>query len=410
MKTALRNGTILDAFHSHSPADLLVEDGIITSVSQGWNGEADLTVDLAGCTVMPGFFDAHVHIILDDSGFREDALLGWAKNGVVCVRDCAMLSGLPVIDYLTWLKQRNTPDYPCVLTSGKFIDVPGGYGSELPAGHPIGMLVNTPEDGRRTVRYLHGLGCRGIKIPLDFSPPPFTDQPRENGLSPELIAAICDEAKSLGLWVTCHALASQELGTLVDSGVTDAGHTPHDFMPDELIARMVQSGIPMVSTAVGPVVDPDSPPMMPPPPPSPDGVRLPPPPPLSPEQEAARARHAAQNTQTALENLRRFRAAGGTVLLGTDLMFSGNYPMCACIPVREMEALASVGFTQQELITAGTLAPARACGLEDTMGSLTVGKQASLIAIDRPIGADFRGLMAPPFVMNRGEIIVNHFR
>jgi imidazolonepropionase-like amidohydrolase len=287
-----------------------------------------------------------------------------------------------------------------VLHTGKFIDEPGGYGSDLPAGHTIGLLVHSPEEAAAMVRQLHDQGCQGIKIPLDFNPPPFSDQPRSCGLNEAEVRAICDTARELGMWVSCHVLNAKELRTLVDCGITDAGHTPKDPMPDELIADMVAKGIPMVSTVIGPVVDPTAPPAGP-------ADMGPPPPPPPPEVQKAMAAKKQAEQQTCLDNLRRFHEAGGQVLLGTDLMFSGNYDMCACIPVLEMEALYQQGFDVQELVVAGTLAPAQASGVADRLGTIEVGKQANIIATARPIDGTFRALMAPEFVMNRGEIIVS---
>lgn len=393
----LKNGTLWDAADGWRRGDLLLEDDRIAAEGHLSGQSADQVINLSGDILLPGFIDAHVHIALDDSPFDDEALVGWAKNGVAAVRDCAMLSGLSVPDFMGWQTEHRGTDWPLVVNTGKYIDVPGGYGSELPPGHRIGLLVSTPEEAAETVDYLRKNGCTQLKIALDDSPSPFNPAPRAHNLTPELIRAICGRARYHGMGVTAHVLAAKHLRTLVEGGITDAGHTPTDPIPEDLLEEMVQRGIPMVTTAVGPVEDhtPGRKPRRPGPPP--------PPPELA--EQLAQKKEAA--TQGALANLRRFHALGGTILLGTDLMFSNNYDTCACIPVLEMEALRDIGIPTEDILTAGTLSPARALGLEDRLGSLEPGKLACVVATGGALSGGFEALRHPDLVINRGTVLVN---
>ena len=58
--------------------------------------------------------------------------------------------------------------------------------------------------------------------------------------------------------------------------------------------------------------------------------------------------------RTALDNLRRFHGAGGTVIYGTDL---GNGSIPAGIHTRELRLLREAGLTGDEIVLALTRAP-----------------------------------------------------
>lgn len=395
MKLLLKNATIWDGPGGWRTGEVLVEGERIAPPGAFGEGEADRVLDLAGCTLLPGFVDAHVHIALDDDPFPEDALVGWAKNGVAAVRDCAMLSALAVPDFMAWQEEGDSPRWPLIVNTGKYIDVPGGYGSELPPGHQIGLLAETEEEAALAVDYLWENGCTQLKIALDDSPSPFSPEPRQHNLTPELIRAICKRAGERGMKVTAHVLAAEHLETLVDCGISDAGHTPGDPIPDELLKKMADRGIPMVSTAVGPVEDN-----------SPEALARrkgpPPPPPALAEQMAQRK---ALLTQQMLENLKRFSDFGGKILLGTDLMFSGNYDKCACIPVLEMAGLRRAGVPTETILKAGTCWAAGAIGLGGELGTLEPGKLACVVAVRGELDDTFESLLRPELVLNRGEIL-----
>ena len=97
MSTLLKNAVLLDANWNNVPMDILVEGRTIAAVGKDL-GNADVTIDLSGYTVLPGFIDAHVHVAVDDNTFKEDAIRAWAHNGVTTVRELGMLSQLPQKD------------------------------------------------------------------------------------------------------------------------------------------------------------------------------------------------------------------------------------------------------------------------------------------------------------------------
>ena len=79
----------------------------------------------------------------------------------------------------------------------------------------------------------------------------------------------------------------------------------------------------------------------------------------------------------ALDNLARLRAAGATVLYGTDF---GN-TRDAGISVMEIAAMLAAGLGGDAIVESATAAPARVWGLVDH-GAIEVGRSASLLVLD----------------------------
>ncbi len=62
MRILIKNGQIINpATGTNEILDLLIEDKLVVKMEAGITEEADRVVDAAGCLVMPGFIDLHVH-------------------------------------------------------------------------------------------------------------------------------------------------------------------------------------------------------------------------------------------------------------------------------------------------------------------------------------------------------------
>ena len=104
--------------------------------------------------------------------------------------------------------------------------------------------------------------------------------------------------------------------------------------------------------------------------------------------------------------LRALHADGVQLVLGSD---SGNWPVFldylhALSTVQEAEALVDVGFTPAEVLAMGTVNGARLLGLEDELGTIGVGKRASLVVLERDPLADIGALRDVRWVMHDGRI------
>lgn len=100
MKILIRNGHVVDPLTKMDGlADVLVEEDKIVRVGAGIEEPADRVIDAAGCYVMPGFIDLHVHLREPGLEHKETLKTGGeaaVRGGVTTV--CAMPNTKPVID------------------------------------------------------------------------------------------------------------------------------------------------------------------------------------------------------------------------------------------------------------------------------------------------------------------------
>ena len=100
MEILIKNGRVLDpATETDQPADVLIQDGKIAKIGTKLVAEADKVIDAAGCFVMPGFIDLHVH--LRDPGFEhketvETGAKAAARGGFTTI--LAMPNTKPAVD------------------------------------------------------------------------------------------------------------------------------------------------------------------------------------------------------------------------------------------------------------------------------------------------------------------------
>ena len=63
MRTLLKNGTVINVFTGEKEqSQVLLEDGRILGVGDYQEADADVTEDLSGKYLCPGFIDGHIHI------------------------------------------------------------------------------------------------------------------------------------------------------------------------------------------------------------------------------------------------------------------------------------------------------------------------------------------------------------
>lgn len=194
MKKTLENVNIIrvDQREVLNGYDLVLEDGKIVDMYPSAAGTASDTY------IMPGFTDSHVHLICEDN-------LNWyVAYGVTSVYN---MMGMP--SHLRWQQEirQGKRVGPEIISSGPIIDGTPAYlvsaANEestqrvaADADYPDllycnGIIVaDTPEKGRRAVRYTKDVGYQFVKI--------------YNNLDKDVYYAICDEAEKLGIIVSGH--------------------------------------------------------------------------------------------------------------------------------------------------------------------------------------------------------------
>ena len=105
----IKNGHVLDpASGKDGIYNIVVKDGIIAAVDNDSHDEIDNVIDAAGCYVMPGLIDLHVHFREPGFEYKETIKTGSlaaARGGVTTV--LPMPNTKPVIDSVEMVRRVN---------------------------------------------------------------------------------------------------------------------------------------------------------------------------------------------------------------------------------------------------------------------------------------------------------------
>jgi imidazolonepropionase-like amidohydrolase len=252
---------------------------------------------------MPAAADRHVHIELSDP-------MAVLLRGVTAVRDLAW----PAERIFPLADASETPSFsgPLIRAAGPMLTAPGGYPTGDAWAPPgTGRELRGPEDADAAVRDLAARGASAIKVSLNAEAGP---TPSDGEL-----AAVADAAHTANIPVTAHAQGAGQVERALGAGFDELAHTPWTHrLSDEVLATAAQR-LRVVSTLDICSFGQDTP-----------AIR------------------------TALDNLRRFHGAGGTVIYGTDL---GNGSIPPGIHTRELRLMVEAGLEFEEVLEALVRAP-----------------------------------------------------
>jgi imidazolonepropionase-like amidohydrolase len=306
-------------------------------------------VNLAGKTVMPAIIDTHVHLTQNREGLIRDLKLR-AYYGV----GAALSMGTDPYELLD-IRNETIPGAARFLSAGRGITMPEPGRTTAP------HWITSEAEGRKVVEELAARKVDIVKIWVD------TRDGKFKKLTPEIYAAIIDEAHKRNLRVTAHIFDLEDAKGLMRAGVDSLAHGIRDQdIDDELVAMFKQR--PNV------VLIPNLPDR---------GVKTD----LAwlqagmPAGEVAKLESVNYDRPTAqvfygiqARNLARLAKAGVRITLGTD----GNRPWG---PHEEMQDMAVAGMTPMQVIVAATRNSAEFLRLND-MGTLAAGKSADFIVLD----------------------------
>ena len=210
------NGSLIER------GSIVVRAGSIVSVAPGAaSAPSGTIVDASGMTAMPGFIDAHRHI---NTGPNEkEQMQALLEAGYTTI-----LSGGGPADGNITLRDRIDQG----LINGPRI-IPSGRVS----------LTLTPEEARAEVRKMAAMGVKFTgEIGLTSFPGP-TDREME------VLRAIVDEAKKVGVMVQVHAVSAQSTMAAIEAGVPLLVHTTNkNFLTRENARKMAAAGVKVLTT------------------------------------------------------------------------------------------------------------------------------------------------------------------
>ena len=306
-------------------------------------------VSLSGKTVMPMIIDTHVHLSQSREGIVRD-LKQRAYFGVSAV----LSAGTDKYENLD-LRAKVEPGSATFQSAGRGITMPE------PGRITVPHWINNEAEGRKAVEDLAGNKVDIVKVWVDSRDGKFKK------VTPEIYAAIIDEAHKRNLRVMAHIFEMEDAKGLIKAGVDIFAHGIRDRDIDDEMVALFKSKSNIVLT-----------------PNLPDrGVKID----MSWAKggfpEAAFTKLEADNVDApklqqffAIQsrNLAKLNAAGVKIALATD----GNRPHGAHI---EMEDMTLSGMTPMQVIVAATKNGAELMRLAN-QGTIEAGKSADLIVLD----------------------------
>ncbi|HJQ11784.1 MAG TPA: amidohydrolase family protein [Gemmatimonadaceae bacterium] len=357
-------------------------------------------IELGDVTLLPGFIDAHTHIIgrvlgdpMADIAVVKDyagyvAILGVenARRTLLAGFTSIRVVGAGNFDDMA-LRQAITDGRaigPRMEAAGHAIGITGGHCDEN--GFRPGLLRYGPEEGvadgvdqvRAAVRYQVKSGADVIKICATGGVLSEGDAVGATQYTFEEMKAIVDEATKLGRKVAAHAHGTEGIKLAVRAGVSSIEHG--SFLDEEGARMMAQRGTFLVPT-------------------------------LSAGEAVERfARNGV------LKGLRAEKAlaAAAAMRKGVKLAVANHVPIAfgtdaGVIPhgtnAREFGLMVEWGgLTPMAAVNAGTLNAAKLLGWDARVGSLAAGKLADIVAVPGDPLADIHTTERVHFVMKGGVI------
>jgi imidazolonepropionase-like amidohydrolase len=385
-------------------AVVVVTDNTITAV--GAAGSVNIpanakVIDLGDVTLMPGFIDAHTHLVgrvLGDPGgenapFRDfesfAAILSveharaTLMAGFTTVRNVGAAGKFDDMALRKAINEGWTPG-PRIMTAGHALGMRGGHCDEngfRPGLFDPGIeegIADGPDQIRASVRYQIKYGADVIKTCATGGVLSEGDAVGATQYTFEELKALVDEAHKLERKVAAHAHGTEGIKIAVRAGVSSIEHG--SFLDEEGARLMKERGTFLVPT-------------------------------LSAAEAVERAAKSG-----VLKGLRAEKAlaAAAAVRHAIKLAVANQVPIAlgtdaGVVPhgTNAHEFVLMVqwgGMTPMDSIVAGTSNAARLLGWDKNLGSLTTGKWADIVAVPGNPLKDIENMQKVTFVMKNGVV------
>ena len=334
-------------------------------------------VDARGLTLIPGLHDLHTHLRSPGYDATDDlgkAYAGYLLRGVTTVNDFSV-SG----EMLAPIRQMIASGAVVAphLQLAVRVGVPGGHGTEYGWGSFFTLQAATPAAAH--VAMATALPYRPDVIKVFADGWRYGRDSDLNSMNQPTLAAIVADAHKAGIPVITHTVTLQGDKIAAAAGVDAVGHGVGDALVDDaLITSMKAHHTAYIPTLV--VYEPQQTRQM-----DPGEARA-----LSPAEAAFESSQTADRakpiapydaTRWAImqENIRRLKAAGIRIGIGTDAGIEGVYHGPGTI--REITWLTRLGFTPAEALVAATATSADILGQAADHGRIAPGQRADLVLI-----------------------------
>jgi len=401
--TVIRAGRLLDVNKGETLRDqlIVIRGERIETIRAG---SAKLpsgarVVDLSRYTVLPGLIDCHTHLIGDLQS--SDVLLPLERSeaqeafsGVRNARATLLAGFTTVRDVGTYRAfvdaalrdaiNDGTVVGPRMKVAGAYVTVSTGGGelvgaapdATLPASFRFGV-ANSADQVRERVRVLLNGGADFIKVIATGAVLTRETKPGVPEFTEQEIRAAVEQAADYGTFVAAHAHGAEGIKRAVRAGVRSIEHG--SLMDDEAIALMKQRGTWLVADIWnGDYIDS-----------------------VGRQQKWPEdvLRKNVETTEAQRVGFRKAVAAGVRIAYGTD---SGVYPHG--LNAMQLPYMVKYGMTPMQAIRSATISAAELMLWQDSVGSISPGKYADIIAVEGDALSDLRSFMKVAFVMKGGTV------
>ena len=385
-----------------------VRDGVVVVdgdkiVEVGSKGEVKIPsgarrIDLGARTLMPGLIDAHTHIMGTRSYGSEDTIphdllvlraaedcFKLLKAGFTTVRDC----GSSIALSLKRAIDDGSISGPKIYAAGRPLSQTAGHGDihYLPRDEVQKrgtLLCDGVDDCRRAARETLRDGADLIKVSTSGGVGSEKDNPWEAQFTVDEIKAITYEAHNVGKRVASHAQGALGVKNAIVGGVDTIEHGY--FLDDECVELMLKHGNYFVPTfALVEVYKKalEKPYDMPP----------------------WRLRKQQMCIEAMPKSLMKAYKAGVKIATGPD--YFGPPLRAHGDNADELIALVKYGMKPMDVLVAATKNGAECIGTQDTVGTLTQGKVADIIALDGNPIEDIEAVKRVAYVMKEGSTFLH---
>jgi imidazolonepropionase-like amidohydrolase len=357
-------------------------------------------LDWSAYTVLPGLIDMHVHLADADEtnnvaepllhSTAEIALLGarhareTLEAGFTTVHDVGCFRAFADVALRDAINRGDVPG-PRMSAVGAYITIPGGGGEVtgfapdvvVPADMRVGVVLDAA-DTTRKVDYLFQQGADSIKlIATGAVLAPGTEPGQQELTQDEMHAAVLAAAVH-GSWVTAHAHGAAGIKSAIRAGVRGIEHA--SLIDDEGIALAKANGVYLDMDIY-------------------NGDYI---------EEVGRKqgwpadilRKNLDTTDAQREGFRKAVNAGVKLAFGTD---AGVYPHGK--NARQFKYMVQYGMTPMQAIQAATVTSAAMMGWSSTVGALSPGHYADMIAVAKNPLQDISVLESVDHVMKGGVLV-----